>query len=260
MEGNGEGGGKLQGFIQAGNRPARQDLPAHLGEEESVFQLQIRYSFFRQGKNRKRQGRLFLRGLIGNGQHRFARAVFQLVRGDRFPVQREGDNRKQVRCFIGGSLIDDILSFGLPGQGFSVQREGFRSADVLNAGQHGPVRDFIQAVPVFQPDAVGQGFYRAVRSGHHIHPFMPGCFRECGRAAQRHHQSQSQSDPFFHNQSFLSYRRAFISRVVCTITLSRSSSTAGRSSRTTATLSSAPRAIRRHMEEMISTFAYRPTP
>ena len=48
--------------------------------------------------------------------------------------------------------------------------------------------------------------------------------------------------------------------VVRTMKLSQSSSIAGSRNSTTATEHSAPRAIRLHIEEMISTLEYRPTP
>ena len=149
----------------------------------------------------------------------------------------------------------------MPGQGFTVQGEGFFSTYILDGGQQRPIHDFVQPIGVFQTDVVGDAFHRTVRIGDNIYSFMLGILRQTGHAAQHHDGGQQQRNDLFHTRSFLSlYRAAFISRVECTMTLSRSSSIAGRRSSTTATLSSAPLAIRRHMEEIMSTLEYRPTP
>ena len=130
--------------------------------------------------------------LEGHSQNRFAFRFLQVGGGDSFPVQRDCNHRHDSGQFIGGSLVDNVFSVGLPGQRAILQREGFISAQVFNPCQERPVCNRLQAVCVFQPDIVRKGVHRSVGAGHHIYFFLFDCFRRRGNAAENHQDREDQ--------------------------------------------------------------------
>ena len=154
---------------------------------------------------------------VGDAQYDLPVLILQPGRGHLLAVQRRRDQRRHRQRLVRGALIGDVLPVGLPGQRLSVQREGFISAHVFNAGQQGAVGQHIQLLRVFQADAVGQAPHRAVRADNGVNPLVPGALREGCHTAHRHDQrNQNSNDTFTHyNLPFFSVQRAaFMSKVV----------------------------------------------
>ena len=177
MIADGEAGGQLQRGVRSGRRPAEDGLSAGKREHRAVLHRQIADAAFRQKDHRGSQMRRDVGLAVGDAQYDLPVLILQPGRGHLLAVQRRRDQRRHRQRLVRGALIGDVLPVCLPGQRLPVQREGFISAHVFNAGQQGAVGQHIQLFRVFQTDAVGQAPHRAVRADNGVNPLVPGALR-----------------------------------------------------------------------------------
>ena len=179
----------------------------------------------------------------------------QLEGRDFLAVQRVGNLHVKRQRLGGIALIGDLRAVRRPDNRITVAGERLVAGQVFNVGQAGNIANLIFACGIVQPLAHDRLVRIAVCIGEHIDDFL---FIHLGQRARRNahqHRQREHGRPnalYFalHNQfsSFLT----FMPRVVCRIRPSHSIRSAGRIRMTHSIEMIAPRAIRLHMELMIS--------